>query len=614
MHHHITHIFRNIYLFQLCQAFTIGKWKSLRNRNSNRCCDLTANIPFKLYCKSSLLTLRASTHLDIIESVRASISENEVTLLENIDEIFEWTTTSNMTTIRHNLLQKIEESYRSDLDFCSDFASENDGRMSQTQKYIPHYEQIKMPSPTTSCHEQANYEDENSFLAIRTIGEPIFDESSIATIINAAESTWFRQNDSNQEEATDSSKSRFTYQRTGNYEAHTIELAKSVDEVIFTIMNDALCHRIYPMVRDAFNEVIPDINELEFCVYDSLIIRYNSTEAMSEYSDINRKMQFTGAGQPLHRDLGLVSVNIMLNSDHHFEGGGTFFEDQMRQKMNEKGLPGRINTIYPLKPSGVGQALAHLSSKRHAGAGTTSGVRDIMVIFLSAKRINESNDWIGAPLVEKAARLKSKAREYSKDCKTEQESILYRIVSQRLAIENAPNDGEAWHYFGMAIHDFIKTYNASSLDRDTARILLQLCISCLKHAMKLTPCDGRLSNNLGLCSETLQLYATDNLSDEGADFVIHNKETQEEILSYYERSKLLHDISKTFCDVFFDLDMTCLNQGLYLSKQDRFKDAANVLSCFDDENIIGVKGSNLEHMRIQYDGGRLFQFCRSRCR
>ncbi len=611
--HLTTHFFC---LFQICEAFTIGRWKSfLPNRNSNKFCDLTTNIPFKASCRSSPLTSRASTPLVINESVRASISENEVTLLEQIDEIFELTTASNMTTIRRNVLQKIEECYRSDLDFCSDFASENDSRMSQSQKYIPHYEQINMPSSITSCHEQASNEDENSFLAIRTMGEPIFDDACIATIINAAESIWFRQNDSNQEEATDRSKSRFTYQRTGNYEAHAIELAKSVDENIFTIMNDALCHRIYPMVRDAFNEAIPDINELEFCVYDSLIIRYNSTEAMSEYSDINnRKMQFTGAGQPLHRDLGLVSVNIMLNSDNQFEGGGTFFEDQMRQKMNDKGLPGRINTIYPLKPSGVGQALAHLSSKRHAGAGTTSGVRDIMVIFLSAKRINESNDWIGAPLIEKAARLKSKAREYSKDCKTEQESILYRIVSQRLAIENAPNDGEAWHYFGMAIHDFIKTYNASSLDRNTTRILLQLCISCLKYAIKLTPCDGRLSNNLGLCSETLQLYKTDNVSYEVDDFVIHNKETQGEILGYYERSKLLHDISKTFCDVFFDIDMTCLNQGLYLSKQDRFEDAANVLSCFDDKNIIGVKGNNLEHMRIQYDGGRLFQFCRSRCR
>jgi hypothetical protein len=40
-------------------------------------------------------------------------------------------------------------------------------------------------------------------------------------------------------------------------------------------------------------------------VYDSLIIRYNATTTTATK---------TGAGQPFHRDLGLCSMNIALNS------------------------------------------------------------------------------------------------------------------------------------------------------------------------------------------------------------------------------------------------------------------------------------------------------------
>jgi len=80
-----------------------------------------------------------------------------------------------------------------------------------------------------------------------------------------------------------------------------------------------------------------------------------------------------GAGQPLHRDLGIVSVNIILNSAEEFQGGGTMFENQLYSKIT-KG-----DRIIPsaLKPIGVGHTIAHLSNERHVGVGITYGLRDI---------------------------------------------------------------------------------------------------------------------------------------------------------------------------------------------------------------------------------------------
>ena len=139
-------------------------------------------------------------------------------------------------------------------------------------------------------------------------------------------------------------------------------------------------------------------------VYDALVIRYNATAAAATAatrtnnsttvpSSVSAAMS-ASAGQPLHRDLGLISVNIMLNSDEDFVGGGTFFEQQLAEQgrptngngneATEENAAAAVAGVVPLRPKGVGYCLAHSASERHAGAGTTKGVRDILVLFVSA--------------------------------------------------------------------------------------------------------------------------------------------------------------------------------------------------------------------------------------
>jgi len=553
-------------------------------------------------------------------------------------------TRDELNSIQANILDKIEDTYHSDLKFCSSFfASEGDDDLITQQtknkrrrRNPVRYEKIELGSNDDDDDDDTDY---SSFLAIRTTDSenPILDKKSIDVIVNTAESTWFQSNDIINNE---NNKSRFTYQRKGNYEAHLKDLAVSNPQIKH-VMDEALIHNIYPTVRNAFcnKREIPDIDEIEFCVYDSLIIRYNATEASSNI-----------AGQPLHRDLGLVSVNIMLNSDELFEGGGTFFEDQCFISSSSS----TTTTKRPLKPMGVGQALLHLSSRRHAGAGTTKNTRDILVIFLTAKTMNNNNNnnnnkdeeekVIKAPRMEKAARLKINARELSHEyyhhqqvssssstssMTTKRKMILHRVISYRLAIQNVPTDGEAWHYLAMSIREYAALL---AFNDEAKEEVLRLTISILKHAhQELTPCDGRLCNNLGLAHETLFDYCNiyhqrrrkqnngkkENDKEVGAvaddSIILHSHAQQHEIIKYYQKSQFLHQISENAgCDVALDSDMTCLNYGLYLSKQNRWRDAVNVLQERFDDGFSHKRGMEQHHQRIKKDGSKLLLFCKER--
>jgi hypothetical protein len=148
-------------------------------------------------------------------------------------------------------------------------------------------------------------------------------------------------------------------------------------------------------------------------VYDSLFIQHNITAANvnNDAGNGSGDNLGSGAGQPLHRDLGYVSVYIMLNEE--FEGGGTFFEDQLLPFV----LSGNHdNVMHPLKPLGPRHTFAHYSKSRHAGAATYTGVCNILVIFLAAKakraELSDSNRTWNTPCWERNARLKATACTY----------------------------------------------------------------------------------------------------------------------------------------------------------------------------------------------------------
>ena len=148
---------------------------------------------------------------------------------------------------------------------------------------------------------------------------PILSSSECDFLRQSAEDYWKKA------ELEGTQTSRFTYQRPGNCEMHVEDL----NEKALNVINGALLERIYPWLQNAFALPI----DIELSVYDALVIRYNATEAALTSSSDEKSF---GAGQPLHRDLGMFSVNIALSDRIMFEGGGTFFEELVSLKDQTK--------------------------------------------------------------------------------------------------------------------------------------------------------------------------------------------------------------------------------------------------------------------------------------
>eukprot|EP00980_Cylindrotheca_fusiformis_P014596 scaffold3955_cov160-Cylindrotheca_fusiformis.AAC.16 len=457
-------------------------------------------------------------------------------------------------------------------------------------------------------------------LAIETRGEPILDSTTIAWIRQEALAIWNNDNDDTKLDMA----SRFTYQRKGNYEVHLADLLKrhqtSTDgEVQKEAIHQALMQRVYPLIRKAFGKekdlLVDDPSCLQLQVYDSIVIRYNASEAAPTPEPKIMTPSFSmGAGQPLHRDLGLVSVNIMLNKEDEFEGGG---EDATTEPLLE-----------PLKPSGgPGHALLHLSSDRHAGASTQNGVRDILVFFITAtrKETNSKNDDGGrqqqqhqAPTLERAARLKSTARSKCQDCRTSFQSALCRAYYQYLAVESVPQDGEAWHYLGMALWDVYSSLLEMESSSTSSQVpvpsmmhqrLVQGSIDCLQLASTLTPCDARLYNNLALTldkiSQNPALAELLHIDSQDGDYFY------DQISANYEKAIRLHEASSTLggCDVSLDYDSALLNYGLYLANRDLFSPAVQILGSISCIPATQDETQKDRHEVILKDAQRLLHFC-----
>lgn len=507
-------------------------------------------------------------------------------ILDKVDQILN-TEMVDLKKAQEEILSNIHDTYIEDLEFCSSLGHEN---LSETTNQTPSFDWIYVKDSSIDSEDESN----GIPLAIRS-KEPLLDMTSVSIIREAAEKWWNPNSIMNKTSSDGSTKSRFTYQRKGNYEAHLVDLAEHVDKRIRTVVMETLSKKMYPMVRQAFQSQILDLNELELCVYDSLVIRYNSTEAMLESEVDTKNLKFLGAGQPLHRDLGLISINIMLNSPVEFEGGGTFFDNQLRCQTLDLSMIS--SPPSPLKPLGVGHALAHLSNQRHAGVGTTSGVRDILVLFLMTKKPTtlESNTETKCSGMELAGRLRNNVLENCAKHGDLSNQYLCRMIHNRLAIQLFPLDGEAWHYLGMALNVKAKTMHSSK----EAVEIMSLSISCLEHAFTLIPGDARLCNNLGLAYETIYTYTKDEKYDQWIE-------------KYYSRSTLIHTISEMIgCDVHTDFDSVSLNYGLYVSYKNEFERAVNILNRFRG-NEYGRRGMKYEdEYSVRTDGIRLLQFCES---
>jgi len=511
-----------------------------------------------------------------------------------------------------------------------------DPHIAQLLSFPLSFETIGYPhTENQGVAETQSFSSKSPILAIRS-KEPVLDALAVKDVLQAAEDVWRAEQQKQDDDSGSSTASRFTYQYSGNSEAHVsdfIATAKDEDRTsagtrAVTALNEALHTKIYPAIREAFfqtpsnHHVGEDDDGIRLFVYDALVIRYNSTKAAE--AAIASGEAVTSAGQPLHRDLGLVSVNIMLNPSDDFEGGGTFFEHQL--------LNCEQSSIKPLKPQGMGYCLAHSASERHAGAGTTKGVRDILVLFVSAAALE--NDAIQAPAELLSARLKS-CREFCDEIamndhhpietkadwnKAQVSALLCRILHQRLAVTggplgNTPNslmtpggtnycDGEAFQYLGTALME----YAGFLLPSDRVVAILEKASECFEVAALVTPCDSRVHNNLGIVLGRIGDTKRELGLEKGHDiYAILRREQQEE--AYQEGLNILKRSIAAGCtndSLLRDLESTTLNYGLFVANQDRFHEAAAILQLIANNWAATTDAGK--------DAHKLWKYCVDRCR
>ena len=563
------------------------------------------------------------------------------------------------------ILSHIETEHTIDSKSCS-LASELDSTLDdQSDSFSLDYD-ILSTNQTTVYDENLSLSSSKASsypIGIQTTGTPLLNKTSIQTIIEAAERHWTQQAD-----LQSSTQSRFTFQRVGNSEAHVADLGEDVQ----AIMKDMLTQRIYPILRRVFSEnnelknedknILPTplrstSEESTLSVYDALIIRYDADVALQsqQQQKSQREKKILGAGQPLHRDLGLISVNIALNSDENFKGGGTFFEHQLLPLLSsvEKNYEASANltSVSPLKPVGPGHALIHPCNERHAGAATHGGVRDILVLFITERyhndenvNVNEMTSSRNTPPLEFNARLKSKAMSIT-NTKTFEEHILQRVMHHRLAIEMNPGDGEAWQYLANSLRDlcsFVKNqlFSPEEVKEDIhdqmqkyqlyLRIL-QSTLLCLEKASIFSPCDARVYNTRGLAwmdieseikanpNTPLRKFAQSFFHDDDARL---EEMIQGEIKKNFHLSTTIHVAAdQAGCQVGIDADAARLNLGLHYANADNFAMAVEILQEMKKRRIIPTeKNENdadagkmsqreQEQERILRDADKLCTFC-----
>ncbi|VEU45053.1 unnamed protein product [Pseudo-nitzschia multistriata] len=433
----------------------------------------------------------------------------------------------------------------------------------------------------------------NKKVALRTIGAtPLLDAESIASIRNAAENLWDGRGSSGP-------TSRFTLQfENTNSECHLDELVES-NAALKEVVDNLLTTKVYPLARSAFGDSGGGGQRLtdgRLCVYDSLVVRYDGNKATDRFE----------ASQPLHRDGGVVSVNIALNSHDvaketrradRFTGGGTFFEDLMGREPNEhqsenenEASGGDASPV--LRPLAAGHALAHWSTKRHAGAPTTSGTRDILVFFLTQRKATETAAAGAVPKsafsgIERSFHLKLKAQEIPG-------GLALRCLD--LAMEETPFDGQAHFLKGFHLMRGGTTpkdgRGNTTEDEEQRWRELQQSVFHLVRAAEYAPFDARIQCHLGMAYRQRWMFAkrTNRTRDITGSDSSENGEQRElcKATESLRRALFLHDryqrhgIASDFDD---NVLVARLTLGEVLAQLERYSDAIQCLSKIESHSL-----------------------------
>ncbi|KAJ8598193.1 hypothetical protein CTAYLR_005516 [Chrysophaeum taylorii] len=141
--------------------------------------------------------------------------------------------------------------------------------------------------------------------------------------------------------STAAAKDGWSTDRHVNYA--TTDLASSACPLVDAWLRNLVKIRIFPTLYRNHRASIIEFRDLFF-------VQYSATSQNS---------------LDLHRDATPLSFNVLLNSPHHFEGGGTFIEADAR--------------TYHIPQ---GHCLVHSGKLRHAANPVTFGSRLVLVAFL----------------------------------------------------------------------------------------------------------------------------------------------------------------------------------------------------------------------------------------
>jgi len=308
----------------------------------------------------------------------------------------------------------------------------------------------------------------------------------------------------------------------------------------------------------------------------------------------------------------VVSVNIALNSHEvdensqqgetrhpdRFVGGGTFFEDLICEATGKDSVDDSDDDNYCspiLRPVATGHAVAHWSTKRHAGAPTISGTRDILVFFLTQRKATKTNDNISPQKaafsgIERSFNLKLKGQELTGE-------MALRCLN--LAIDETPFDGQAHSLKGVHLIRGTNDRETSATEEKEEQRWQELNQS-VYHLIRATECapfDARISCHLGTAyrqrwmfaqrTQKMELLASSSspssspMSSDPKDDQQQEGEELCKAIEFLQRALFLHQryreygISSDFDD---NAALAMLTLGEVLMQLERYDDAIRCLS------------------------------------
>lgn len=235
--------------------------------------------------------------------------------------------------------------------------------------------------------------------------------------------------------------------------------------------------------------------------------------------------------------------------------GGTFFEALT------------IGDCDPIqRPIAPGHAIVHKTTQRHAGAPTTSGVRDILVIFLTCRRPDTSERSSNTWGVERAMRLQSIAKELPRD---------KLIPCMRLAKINDPTNSEVPYWLGVHLLQ-------GDMDDPSDERWAEICegVESLKLSTLLNPADARAHYHLGMGISTRHKYA---MRTKRANLLPPPREAAESLMHAFETAIQLERICiRASCENGINLAAAFLTLGDFMARLNDFEKAIAFLLKVED--------------------------------